>query len=64
MLGAPNRMFLPGALSDCDLFAEACGVAPVLGWPADPSGGLLDQLHKPEKIFSTGLELSDGNIDR
>jgi hypothetical protein len=40
-------MFMPGALSDCDLFAEACGVVPVLGWPADPSGGLLDQLLAP-----------------
>ena len=38
---------MPGALSDCDLFAEACGVVPVLGWPADPSGGLLDQLLAP-----------------
>ena len=40
-------MFIPGALSDCDLFAEACGVVPVLGWPAGPSGGLLDQLLAP-----------------
>ena len=43
-MGDSDGMCLPGALSDCDLFAEACGVVPVLGWPAESSGGLLDQL--------------------
>jgi len=28
-----DGMFLPGALSDCDLAADACRVAPVPGWP-------------------------------
>ena len=43
-MGDSDGMCLPGALSDCDLFAEACGVVPVLSWPAESSGGLLDQL--------------------
>ena len=61
-MGAPNRMFLPGALSDCDLFAEACGVVPVLGWPADPSGGLLDQLLAPWLPTSDTQQRCDSNI--
>jgi hypothetical protein len=55
-------MFMPGALSDCDLFAEACGVAPVLGWPADPSGGLLDQLLAPWLPTSDAQQSCDSNI--
>ena len=53
---------MPGALSDCDLFAEACGVAPVLGWPADPSGGLLDQLLAPWLPTSDAQQSCDSNI--
>jgi len=39
-----------------------CGVAPVLGWPADPSGGLLDQLLAPWLPTSDTQQRCDSNI--